>query len=155
MSYIDKLNELRAKLANDGITSFSGKYRFLSNFWLCEIPYDGKIWKSTEHAYQAAKFTDEAIKEEIRAADKPGETKRINRKYKPRPDWDNIRKDVMLDLVRIKFTNHPDLKQKLIDTGNAKLVEGNTWGDTYFGVCNGVGENWLGKILMQVREEVK
>jgi len=66
-----------------------------------------------------------------------------------------MRIGIMTELVRQKFTRHVDLKQKLLETGNAKLIEGNHLGDKFFGVCNGIGENWLGKILMQIREEIK
>ena len=61
----------------------------------------------------------------------------------------------MEDICRAKFTQNEELKKKLIDTGDATLIEGNTWNDTFWGVCNGVGENNLGKILMKIREELK
>ncbi len=154
MSYIDKLNELRAKLANDGITSFSGKYRFLSNFWPCEIPYDGKVWKSTEHAYQAAKSLDTNIRNKFINIT-PSESKKLGRSIEVREDWEQVKYGVMYNIVLDKFIRNPKLGDLLINTGDKYLEETNYWNDKIWGVCKGVGTNWLGKILMDVRNEIK
>jgi ribA/ribD-fused uncharacterized protein len=90
---------------------------------------------------------------EIRSALTPGKAKRLGRKVTLRANWELIKIDVMLDLVRQKFQD-PDLAWMLINTGDAELIEGNHWGDKFWGVCNGEGENHLGKILMQVRDEI-
>jgi predicted NAD-dependent protein-ADP-ribosyltransferase YbiA (DUF1768 family) len=78
----------------------------------------------------------------------------MGRSVKLRPDWESIKLDVMETAVRIKFTD-PELAAKLIATGDEELIEGNWWNDTFWGVCNGVGENHLGKILMKVRADIK
>jgi ribA/ribD-fused uncharacterized protein len=80
--------------------------------------------------------------------------KKMGRKIKLRSDWEEVKYEVMKHIVRDKFTRNNNLKCQLIDTGNAQLIEGNTWNDTDWGVCNGVGKNWLGKILMEIREEI-
>ena len=72
-----------------------------------------------------------------------------------RSDWEDVKFDVMYDIVKAKFTQNEDLKRKLLDTEGYYLEEGNNWGDKIWGVVNGVGENHLGKILMRVRNELK
>lgn len=83
-----------------------------------------------------------------------GVAKRRGRKLTIRSDWNKVKDDVMLELLRLKFAI-PDLRDKLLATENATLIEGNTWGDTYWGVCRGIGDNTLGVLLMQVRSEIK
>ena len=85
----------------------------------------------------------------------PSKSKALGRKVTLREDWDEVKNRVMLEIVRNKFKQNPELKEKLIATGDAYLEEGNWWGDRTWGVCNGVGENRLGKILMKVRDELK
>jgi ribA/ribD-fused uncharacterized protein len=128
------------------IRSFSGKYRFLSNFYPA-------LGSTVEHHFQAAKAVKAEASAWVMAAPNPGIAKKRGRQVKLRADWNAVRNDVMLGLLRRKFED-PELRHLLMSTGDAELIEGNTWGDTYWGVCNGVGENWLGKLLMQVREEI-
>jgi len=137
------------------IDAFQGEYRFLSNFWPAEVEFEGRKYPSVEHAYQAAKSLDPADRERIAALKTPAEAKAAGRALKVRPDWDTAKFDVMERCVLYKFSNHPELKQKLLDTGDAELIEGNTWGDRIWGVYQGEGENRLGKILMKVREQLK
>lgn len=134
------------------INRFDGKYSWLSNFYTCKIKVDNIWFSSVENAYQASK---EIIpKDRLKyVAVSAAEAKKLGKKAKLRHNWDEIKLNIMEELIRRKFKN-PDLKQKLLDTGNFELVEGNCWGDTYWGVCNGVGKNHLGKILMKVREEI-
>jgi N-glycosidase YbiA len=134
------------------IDSFSGRYRFLSNFFPCSVEYEGMPYPSTEHAYQAAKTTSSGLRFVLFTHGTPGEAKKRGRGVPLRPDWEQIKLSVMLELLRKKFSN-PELRDMLLATGDAELIEGNTWGDRFWGVCNGVGENHLGKLLMQVREE--
>jgi len=136
------------------IDSFTGEYRFLSNFHPSVISIDGKPYPTVEHMYQAAKTGEPHQKDWIRGSETPGEAKGRGRRVNIRPDWEQVKVAAMLILLRKKF-NIPELKEKLINTGDAELIEGNTWGDTFWGVCNGVGENNLGKLLMRVREELK
>lgn len=83
------------------------------------------------------------------------EAKKLGRKVALREDWDKIKLDVMKKVLEMKFLQNPDIKQKLIDTGDSELVEGNWWNDTFWGVCRGEGENHLGKLLMELREAYK
>lgn len=128
------------------IDSFIGEYRFLSNFY--PSPIDG--YPTVEHAFQALKADNSEDMEYIRTRPTPGEAKRAGRKVKMKAGWNDIRLSVMRALVFKKFENEA-LKQKLLATGDAELIEGNTWNDTFWGVCKGVGENNLGKILMDAR----
>jgi ribA/ribD-fused uncharacterized protein len=137
------------------ISSFKGDYRFLSNFWSVPIPLENVWYTSTEHAYQAAKTLDPGERVKIKNASSPGDAKKLGKAVKLRPDWEQVKLDYMRYLVWYKFAMYPDLGQKLLDTGTAELVEGNTWNDTFWGVCNGIGQNWLGKILMEVRDQVR
>jgi ribA/ribD-fused uncharacterized protein len=138
------------------IDRFEGDYRIYSNFYMHPVTLkdDGITYPSNEHGYHAMKTLDPAEREYIRSRTTPGQAKRAGQRVTLRPDWNEIKLDVMLDLVRQKF-NSPGLKEQLLSTGNDELEEGNGWGDKFWGVCNGVGENYLGKILMQVRKELR
>lgn len=139
----------------DRIAAFTDEHRFLSNFWpaVVSLPGDPNVYASVEHAYQAAKSLDADQRWAISMARTAGGAKRLGKTVRLRPDWERVKLDVMLDLLRQKFI-HADLAKLLRATGTAELVEGNTWGDTFWGVCNGVGENHLGRLLMQVRTEI-
>lgn len=134
------------------ITSFRGEYRFLSNFWPVSVSWEGLTYPSTEHAYQAAKAADFSLRRGFTIGS-PGEAKRRGRRIEIRRDWEQVKLQVMLDLLRLKF-GQPDMRRLLRTTGQRELVEGNTWGDTFWGVCDGRGENHLGRLLMQVRSEI-
>jgi hypothetical protein len=136
------------------INSFSGDYSFLSNFHLCKISYEGKEYPSSEHAFQAAKTTNEAEREKIRLAKRPGSAKALGKKVSLRKDWNFLRADFMKKVLQIKFSD-PELQALLLATGEEQLIEGNTWGDTFWGVCHGKGENRLGKLLMQIRSDLR
>jgi ribA/ribD-fused uncharacterized protein len=128
--------------------TFSGKKAFLSNFYRDQEGF------CVEHRYQAAKAANDGDRDWILSAKTPGEAKRRGRVIQKWDKFEENKFDIMLNLVRQKFANS-ELQQMLLDTENEELVEGNNWGDTYWGVCNGVGENHLGKILMQVRQEIR
>lgn len=136
------------------ITSFSGQYRFLSNFWPCKVFLEGEEYPSVEHAYVASKVTDHELRKLVASKLTPGDAKRLGRKLPLRPDWDAIKLDVMKELLVQKFID-PELAEKLVATGDQELIEGNTWGDTFWGVCDGVGENNLGKLLMEIRAFIR
>jgi ribA/ribD-fused uncharacterized protein len=142
-------------MTKQSIDSFSGEYRYLSNFWKVPIPLENLWYPSVEHAYQAAKTLDETEKKVIALAATPGEAKKRGKKLVLREDWESVKVDFMRYLVWYKFTMYPDLGKMLLDTGDAELIEGNTWNDTFWGVCNGVGQNWLGRILMETRGRLK
>jgi len=147
------------------------EYAFLSNFYpsklelthlyLDKVSTEPLLYSTVEHAYQASKTFNLEERESIRMASNPGASKRLGRHCALREDWEDIKYDVMLDLLRKKFSNdNPELMKKLINTGDSHLVEGNTWHDNNFGVCvciecGSVGKNMLGKLLMKVRDEIK
>ena len=135
------------------IDSFHGHHRFLSNFWVHEIEFEGKKYASTEHAFQAAKTLDEGERKKVRDARSCGHAKKIGQDVTLRSDWESVKIDVMRTVLREKFKD-PMLRQMLLDTGKTKLIEGNTWGDTFWGTCRGKGKNWLGKCLMHIRQEI-
>ncbi|CAA2367810.1 Uncharacterized domain COG3236 / GTPcyclohydrolase II [Xylella phage Bacata] len=136
------------------IGSFTGPHRFLSNFWSVAIAFEGHSYRTVEHAFQAAKTFDEDERRRIRNEPDAGGAKRRGKTVTLREDWEEVKEDVMRNLLRQKFGTEP-LKSKLLKTGKSKLVEGNWWGDTYWGVCDGKGKNRLGEILMEVREELR
>lgn len=151
------------------ILEFQGTYRPLSNFWFLKqgvrLLDDSFVYPTVEHAYQAAKSLDmndrKAIAERIES---PGAAKKYGRTIKIRPDWDSMKRSIMLRLLRQKFFNNADLRQLLISTGDQHLEEGNYWHDNYWGVCycnvcnndrNIESYNWLGQLLMHVRLELQ
>lgn len=136
------------------IDNFSGTYAFLSNFYKSPVTFNGITAPTVEHMYQAAKTVDNSDAQFILESTTPAVAKRRGKTIKMVENWDEVKFGVMLTLVRLKFAQNPILAEKLIDTGDAKLIEGNWWHDVYWGVCNGKGENNLGKILMKVREEI-
>ncbi len=136
------------------IDSFRGEFGFLSNFYEASIWFDGEKWPTVEHAYQAMKSDDPSVRKLIRTSKSPYVAKRLGRALQLPSDWEARKLEVMLQLVRLKFRN-PLLRSLLLATEDATLVEGNTWNDYVWGVCRGKGRNELGKILMQVREEIK
>ena len=136
------------------ISSFTGKHFFLSNFYPCSISYEGINYPSSEHAFVAAKSEDVRDREYISTISTAGKAKQYGRRLILRDGWDNMRIEVMRDIVQIKFETHEYLHNALINTGNEELVEGNYWGDTFWGESPvGTGENNLGKILMDIRHE--
>ena len=137
------------------IGAFQGQYRFLSNFWPATVEYEGIIYPDVEHAYQSAKTLDMSERRKIAALSTPAEANRAGEALPLRPDWLQIKYQVMQQCVRFKFTHHPELAEKLLATGDAYLEEGNYWGDRIWGVYQGEGTNWLGKILMRVRSELQ
>lgn len=140
----------------DIIDKFDGKYAFLSNFYPCDVfsAEDMLVYPSVEHAFQAAKVKDVETKRAFQVAPSPAAAKKLGKQVPLRDDWKNIKLDVMYNLVWSKFVNNSELRYKLLSTDDAELVEGNTWGDTFWGMCKSVGDNHLGKILMNVRDEL-
>ncbi len=137
------------------IKGFQKEYRWLSNFWPAAVMLEGIQYSSVEHAYQAAKDPSFVYRMEIRSCEKAGDAKRMGKQAILRNDWEKIKIATMLSLLREKFGKNEELKKKLLATGTAYLEETNTWGDTFWGVCNGEGQNFLGFLLMFVRYELK
>lgn len=140
------------------ISSFMDKYHFLSNFHITPILYEGVTYPSVEHAFQAAKTLNKAERMSILKAFSPGVTKRIGKTVSLRDDWESVKVNIMRDLLEIKFSD-PDLREKLLSTKDARLIEGNTWGDKYWGCIfykgNWVGSNKLGELLMNLRSQLR
>lgn len=139
---------------NEVINSFRGEYFFLSNFYEIPVEYEGVVYQNNEAAFQAQKCIDKGDRTKF-ANLSPNEAKKLGRKIPLREDWEQVKVSVMREIVRAKFAQNHDLAQKLIATGNAYLEEGNTWGDRTWGTVNGSGANHLGKILMEIREEIR
>ena len=136
------------------IETFSGSFHFLSNFHPARLMFGGIAYRTSEHAYQAQKTVNDNTRLNISILETPGEAKQYGKAVKLRPDWDEIKLEKMKAIVRAKFAQNPLLKEKLLATDDVELEEGNTWGDTYWGVCDGEGENHLGKILMDLRKNL-
>lgn len=135
------------------IDSFSGPNEFLSNFHGGSVTIDGYVFKTAEHAYQAAKATNTVDFLTVCNCATPGIAKRAGRKIKVDPSWEQIKVGVMRKVLVAKFSNDV-LARKLVATYPQYLEEGNTWGDVFWGVCGGKGQNMLGKLLMEVRDEL-
>lgn len=142
------------------ISSFDFEYSFLSNFYICDVAYNKVIYKSSEHAYQAAKMITEEDHDFIASLKYPGQTKLKIRNLKKKENWTDIKYDIMRDILIEKFKNK-ELKQKLFKTIGYNLREGNNWHDNYWGDCGCkscrriTGKNILGNILMEIRDEMK
>jgi ribA/ribD-fused uncharacterized protein len=142
--------------APEPIVEFQGPFRFLSNFWPAPITLaTGELAPSVEHAFAAAKAASPEDRARILAAPSPAAAKRFGRMVPLRPDWNDIRLTVMADLLERKFTQHPDLRARLIATAPRPLIEGNAWNDTFWGVCRGSGFNHLGRLLMALRDRLQ
>ena len=140
------------------IDNFKRDYYFLSDFHPSYVMYEGDIYPTVEHAYQAAKIAERKSRQFFTTLPTPDLAKYHGRRVELRPDWEQIKDKVMYDILRDKFSRDPN-KANLLATGNRPLIEGNNWHDNYWGICNceacgGQGKNRLGKLLMQVREEL-
>jgi ribA/ribD-fused uncharacterized protein len=158
---------------------FKGEKKFLSNMFKTNILFndtfgieiegiepDNKIYKSSEHLYQALKSKNKLWHSIIRNIERPEETKNLSRKkiktllannkttFLLREDWDFVKIDIMRMILFLKFSQNAELKEKLIQI-NGQIEERNCWNDRFWGTVNGIGENWLGKILMEIREKLR
>ena len=134
------------------INAFRKEYFFLSNFYKCNVTYNGITYNSSEAAFQAQKCPARAREfSKLDASD----AKAMGRYVTLRRDWESVKDNAMYEIVKAKFTQNETLKERLLATGDSELVEGNDWNDKYWGVCKGYGKNMLGKILMRVRTELK
>lgn len=137
----------------EAIREFIDAYAFLSNFYHSPVKYRNLIYLNAEAAFQAQKESCEKDKEQYTRMN-PAQAKLVGRNCNLREDWEEIKEQTMYEIVKAKFTQNKALARLLLATDDAYLEEGNWWHDTTWGVCNGVGENKLGKILMRVREEL-
>merc|ERR1719469_1437186 len=151
------------RFGKHSIWRFRDEHYFLSNMFMTtglSVDFEGLAFPSSEHAYVAAKTLDRKVRQEIAETESPGDAKRYGQILDLREDWDEIKEQAMLDVLRSKFSLelHPDLVRQLLQTGERPLVEGNVWDDRLWGMAvrNGElqGENRLGELLMQVRREL-
>jgi len=142
------------------IDSFRYEYKFLSNFYPTTILYEGIRYPSSEHAYQAAKTSNIDLRLEISQMPNPQAAKKKGWQLRLRSDWKDIKIATMKSILKIKFSRKY-LKNKLLATGDELLLEGNWWHDNYWGSCtctfceDTTGLNHLGKLLMEIREEIR
>lgn len=136
------------------IDRFVDDYYFLSNFSDSDFVYDDIPYKNAEAAFQAQKCSN---KEDRRAFSELNSTeaKKLGRKIELRKEWEKIKVKEMKNIVYAKFSQNQELKERLLDTGDAYLEEGNTWGDRIWGTVDGNGANLLGIILMEVRNKMR
>lgn len=141
------------------IGDFRGRWAFLSNFHPAVLTWSGITYPSSEHAFNAGKTLDPDRRRWIAAAPTPREAKRRGRSVDLRPEWDEkVRYQVMTEVLHAKFGCHPARIEALLSTGDAQLVEGNTWHDNVWGdcrcgrgACTTQGANHLGRLLMKLR----
>lgn len=135
------------------IKGFFGEYRYLSNFEVTDVYFDGDFYGSTEAAYMAGKTIDPEIRKQFQKSSgiTPKDARKLGQIIKLRDDWAEVRYDTMATVVFDKFYRNKELRAKLLSTGDKYIEETNHWNDQFFGVCNGKGLNVLGNILMDVR----
>jgi hypothetical protein len=146
-------------MSDSEIRGFKGNYAWASSFYQAQIHYQGHMFPDNEHAFQwekAAGVNNAEWAARIKNAPTAGAARSLGRRCpKIRPDWDQVKKRIMFDLVWAKFTQQDHLRAVLLRTDGTDLIEDNGWGDTYWGVCDGVGLNYLGRTLMMVRDLLK
>ena len=135
------------------IASFTGTW--LSNFWSCAVVLDDAWYASVEHAYQAAKTNPEhrAVFQDLKTT--AARAKSLGKKVSLSADWSTVRLRVMYNLLEQKFASGTPLATQLLETVGQDLVEGNSWGDVFWGICHGKGANWLGVLIMEIRDSLQ
>ncbi len=163
------------QIPNDNRIFYFGRdrilFRFLSHFYPAPIEIDGEIWLTAEHFYQSQKSFDPAYRQAIRDAVTPGHAKRLaappgsrrvsqNSWFRkngqlPRPDWHEVKLDIMRLTDQAKYTQHPNLAELLVATGTAELIEDSA-SEPFWGTGpDGMGHNWAGRVLMEVRDKLR
>lgn len=127
---------------------------FLSNFYENRVRYEGLWYRNAESAYQAAKCINKIDRVKFQRLT-GAQAKALGKTVKLRDDWDEVKVKIMYDILSAKFEATEILRIWLVETGDEEIIEENSWGDTFWGVCNGKGKNQLGKLLMGIREEYK
>ena len=130
-------------------------YGFMSNFYRSRMFIYGRWWNWSEAPYQAAKTNIQSEIDAVAAATKPSEVRLVGQQITMRPDWDRVKYSVMKEICLAKFLQHPELRKQLMETGDEELIEDSPV-DYYWGCgADGSGKNMLGKVLMEIREELK
>jgi ribA/ribD-fused uncharacterized protein len=141
------------------IAHFNGKWACFSNFYPSIVMYEGVRYYTVEHAYQAAKTLDRELRLGMSQLHNPATAKRLGRLLPLREDWESAKVGVMRDLIALKFAPGSMFASQLLLSSPEDLVEGNTWHDRFWGRCtcigcDGEGENVLGQLLMDRREQL-
>lgn len=142
----------------DVIGPFKNENEYLSNFYEASVVYNGTEFPTSENAFQAMKARDEnELYEKIAAAESPEKAKELGKKPSLPENWEEQKKYMMLEIVTAKFAQNPELRERLLETGDKLLVELNWWNDTYWGAdsSTGEGKNMLGRVLMEVRSSLR
>lgn len=139
---------------NHVIDNFDGQYEFLSNFYKSPFVFTGIKFFSVEHAFQCYKTIKNEDFNYVYESRNSYEAKKRGKSIKLREDWESVKILIMEKLVFSKFNQNYEIYDKLIKTYPKILIEGNTWGDRFWGICNHSGENMLGRILMKIRDEL-
>jgi ribA/ribD-fused uncharacterized protein len=129
-------------------------YQWLSNFWQVSINAFGLIFPSVEHAYQASKTDIKELQQMIAKFSYAESAKKFGKNIQLIPNWNMRKIEFMKEYLTQKF-NQEHFKKKLLNTGTLYLEETNNWKDTFWGVCNGIGQNILGKLIMDIRTELQ
>ncbi len=135
------------------IKGLFGEYRYLSNFEVCDVIIDGELYGSAEAAYMAQKTLNQEVRNLFKKSREitPIEARKLGQIIEIRPDWKDFKIEAMTQAILSKFNINKHLTEKLLSTGDKYIEETNHWNDQFWGVCNGIGENHLGRILMRVR----
>lgn len=153
----EQIEEYEKKMCTPAIEGFTGKYRFLDNFFLCQITFYGLEFTSVEAAFQAAKCKDTELRTKFCSLS-PSDAKHLGRTVELRPDWEQKKVLIMNNLLIHKFHENPVLRKKLVSTGVTPLIATNTRHDNYWGDCacplcrREIGQNMLGELLMDIRK---
>lgn len=148
-------------LVTKPIDRFEHEYAFLSNFFYVPVIYEDIEYLTSEHAYQAAKCAKDIERKAIEIVHEPGKAKFIGNHCEIRKDWEEVKEDIMLEILKDKFSPGSDMAKRLLETGNREIIEGNWWHDNFWGDCychkcqNVPGQNRLGELLQQIRNDLK
>ena len=141
----------------DQIFFYEHEFYVFSNFSSFQLEWKGEVWMTSEHAYHSEKFEDPEILNQLRRTRSAHDAMKLAyaNRDKYRSNWDEIKLNVMKDILRAKVAQHPYVKKKLLETGDKELIE-DSWRDSYWGWGpNKDGENHMGKLWMEIRDEVR
>ncbi len=135
------------------ILFYGGGWNCFSNFSAHQVEYDGTLWPTSEHAFQAAKTLNEDEKNKIKLARSPQEALLLGRSVMLRSDWESVKVDILESILRAKYTQHLAIQEKLFQSQGKELIEASPV-DSFWGIGpGGTGENMCGKLWMKIREE--
>jgi ribA/ribD-fused uncharacterized protein len=144
-------------LPDDPVFFYPKEFYVFDNFSSFQVEYDGQLWPTSEHAFQAAKFKgfEPDVVQQVLEARSAHDAQKIAHKYKGKrnPDWEDVAEGIMKDILRCKVEQHPYVLKKLLESGDREIIE-DSWRDSEWGWGeNRDGENKLGKLWVEIREE--